>query len=554
MRLVRDLLFDAMKAEGIPYLFGNPGTTELPIVQGCAEQGIEYVLSLHEDVAVGMAMGYAHATGKAGVVNLHVAPGLAHGLGNLYNAYKAGLPLVITAGQHHTEVLIQEPILAGDLVEMAKPFCKWAYQVNRPEEFPLALHRAFKVAQTHPQGPVFLALPPDVMLAETDLTMPPPSRIETRTSTDTAALTKAAELLRDARNPLIVVGDVVGRSGAHAEVAALAELMGAPVLSEPLSVWLNFPTDHPHFIGGMPGGNMTVARRMLEGYDLLLLVGFCSQAAVAVHDGNGPLLPQNVPTIYVHEDVWEIAKNGPAEIGILGDVKRIMADMVTVVKEMDLSHARLQERRQQTLAKASARRESLNAAAAAVEGKTPLHPIAVMRALGPLLQEPHAIVNEAISNTAVVNDHLPLRQPEHLVGVKGGGLGHSMPAALGVAMARPGAQIVSIVGDGTALYYPQALWTAAHYQLPVTFLVLNNSNYRILKIGLTGMGGPWGADKRTAPGLDITNPDIDWVALAQGFGVEARRIETPAELEESLRWALERKAPVLLDVVINEDA
>ncbi len=551
MALGRDLVLQAIRAHQIAFVFGNPGTTELPFIQGCAEHGIPYILALHEDIAVGMAMGYARMTGRPGVVNLHVAPGLAHGLGNLYNAWKARLPIVVLVGQQHTDVLLQEPILTGDLVEWGRPVCKWAFQVHKVSDLPLALHRAFKVAQTAPPGPVLLALPPDVLLEDGEWSLPEPVHVAGPGAGPASAIDEAIRWLVTAVRPAIVAGDGVGRSRAQSLVAELAELLAAPVFVEPLATWLNFMPDHPLYLGALPAQDSARFREALRSFDLLCLIGFTSQAPVAVHDGGGPLLPQTTPTIYIHEDSWEIAKNGPATVGILGGIRETLELLVERLRRVRLP-AEVRERRRRGIEEERRRRRgTLAAVAAQVPEKTSLDATRVLTTLRSLLQPPFTVVNEAVSNSHWVLQHLHFPDADSLVSGKGGGLGHSMPTALGVQLARPERKVVNIVGDGSFLYYPQTLWTAARYRLPVTFLVLNNRSYRILKQGLKTMGGPWGQNGAEPPGLDIVNPTVDFVSVAKGFGVDGYRVERADDIEAVLARALERDVPVVVDVVID---
>lgn len=550
----RDLLFQALRELGARFLFGNPGTTELPVIDGCnAHPEVQYITALHEDIAVGMAMGYARMAGTVGVANLHVAPGLAHGLGNLYNAWRAGIPLVITAGQQDTRFLIQEPILTADLVQMARPFTKWAHEVRHVDELPVALHRAFKEALAPPTGPVFLSLPADVMLAETSATMPAITRIGSRIRGDEAELDRAAELLLRAERPLIVAGDGVGLSGAWPELVELAERLGAPVMTEALSTLANFPNSHPHWVGGLPAAPAGV-RKAFAGVDVVLLCGYTSQAPAAFFDGAGPLIPPEVRRIYLHQNPWEIGKNQEGAAAVLGDVQtslRALCDRLAGAAGLDPA---LVERRTRELhERTRQRREKVQAQLRSVWDQVPVHPARVAAELAAVLPEDAVLVNEAISNTGYFVNLLTFREPLSYWGGKGGGLGHSMPAALGIKLAAPRRTMVNVVGDGTFLYYPQSLWSAANLGLPVIFLILNNSSYRILKQGLQGMGGPWGPPGAYPPGLDLAHPAVNYAALAQSFGVAGERVTEPAQLRPALERALQAGAPYLLDVVIDPE-
>jgi len=295
----RDIFFAYLEHNGVPFLFGNPGTTELPLVDGCNDHpAVRYVMALHEDIAVAMAMGYARASGRVGVVNLHVAPGLGHGMGNLYNAFRAGTPLIVTAGQQHTRLVVHDPILTADLAAMARPFTKWSYDVRFVEELPTVMQRAFKEATTAPTGPVFISLPMDVLLETVNFDPPVAASTIASTIADPKAVAHAARVLADATHPMIVAGDGVGLSCAWPEVVAIAERLGAPVYTEQYSTIWNFPSDHPHFAGPMP--NQAVAmRQRFEGVDVALLAGFTAQAPVARFDEKGSLIPPSVQIVVI---------------------------------------------------------------------------------------------------------------------------------------------------------------------------------------------------------------------------------------------------------------
>ncbi|HXG65386.1 MAG TPA: thiamine pyrophosphate-binding protein, partial [Blastocatellia bacterium] len=245
-----EAVYEMLAREGVRYVFGNPGTSELPLMDVfAARDEVQYILALHEDSALGMACGYAEATGRPAVVNLHTNPGLAHALGNLYNAYRAGTPLIVTAGQQDTRALLDGPLLTADLLELARQHTKWAWEVKTAAEIPAALARAFTISRTPPTGPVFLSLPVNLMEERAEMEFPAVTRIGPRLRGDRQSIEAAARLLATAKNPAIIAGDACARSGALSELAKLAETVAARVHTEPLSALLDFPTGHPLFAG-----------------------------------------------------------------------------------------------------------------------------------------------------------------------------------------------------------------------------------------------------------------------------------------------------------------
>ncbi len=551
----RDLLFDALEQQQIEFLFGNPGTTELPLIDGCNDHAsVRYVMALHEDIALGMAMGYARASGKVGVVNVHVAPGLGHALGNLYNAWRARIPLLVTAGQQHTRLQLQEPILTGDLVGMARPFTKWAYEVRFAEELPIALQRAFKEALTPPAGPVFLSLPSDIMLDETSQCLPPLRQFGTATRGDDSELARGAALLAAADSPLIVAGDGVGLSDAWPELIALAERLGAPVVTEAFpSVW-NFPNQHPHWQGIMPD-SAGAFRELFAEVDVALLCGFSSQAPLAVFDAGGPLIPPHVQLVGLSDNPWELGKNEPLSAGVLGDVKLNASALLSALRATSqprTAQSAANRRRAAMAERAKERSATWAQRASDARQDASLSATAVAAELAEVMPKDAVFCDETVSNRPPFVNLLAFESPLSYWAGKGGGLGYSMPGALGMRLARPDRTIVTGIGDGAFLYYPQTLWTAAKLELgSVVFLVLNNSSYRVLKLGTQRMGGPWSASGAFPPGLDIEGPAVDLSATARAMGVAAERVERPSDLRPALERAFGSGRPYVLDIAVE---
>ncbi|HET9529881.1 MAG TPA: thiamine pyrophosphate-binding protein [Blastocatellia bacterium] len=547
-----EAMYEVMVREGVRYVFGNPGTTELPLMDMfAARDEIEYILALHEDSALGMACGYADATGRAAVVNLHTNPGLAHALGNLYNASRAGTPIVVTAGQQDTRALIDEPLLTADMVELARQHTKWAWEVRHASEIPAALARAFRIAETPPTGPVFVSLPVDTMEASADLELQAATQIGWRTRTDRASIESALSLLAASQNPAIIAGDGCARSGAVSALVTLAERLAARVYAEPLNALLNFPTSHPLYAGPL-FANAKQTRAQLEGIDTLLIVG-ANNLAPLVYTGQR-MIPSGVKLIQINADDRQLGKNFPAEVAIQADPRTALEDFIEAFDEAvnDQVSEALSRRRNLLISRiAEARARFAEQATAISEGglMSPGFVAREMRRAAPL---DAALVDESVTSTAYVRTLFDLSEPNSYFYAKGGSLGLGLPAAVGVKLAMPDRQVVCAVGDGSALYSIQALWTAARYKLAVKFVVFNNTSYMILKGGLLAFQGA--AMKRGVfPGMDITEPEIDFVRLAESMGVEARRVAAEQELRPALDWAFGHDGPVLLDVLIARD-
>jgi benzoylformate decarboxylase len=542
-------LMRTLRDAGVDYLFGNPGTTELPFLDALDGSGIDYIVALQEATAAAAADGYAQASGRLGVVNLHVAPGVGNGLSILHNASRARSPLVVTAGQQDTRLLLGDPILAADLVQMTEQFTKWSHEIRAAAEAPAALRRAIELALTPPTGPVFLSLPMDLMTETVDAPPSVPTRVPARSEPGREAITEAAALLATATAPVIVAGDGVARAGARAELQALAELVGAAVHGEPIHRRASFPADHPLWRGGLFPSAASV-RKSLERADCVVIVG-ASVFTWLFHAPGSPFRP-GVPVIQLDEDAREIGKTYPVTVGVAADVRASLR-AVHAVLDARLGAAHRTAAGERTAALGRARQEHarrLAADAEAAAGRTPIAPAFLVRTLGALLPTDAAIVDESASSLPHVLRHLPFGPRAEFFGSKTGTLGWAMGAAVGVQLAWPDRAVVATLGDGSVMYAPQALWTAARYRLPITYVVLNNTSYAILKSGMVTLGLP-SAKRGIFPGMDLVDPEIDYLALARAMGVKAARVEKPTDLRDALAEALAHRGPALVDVVID---
>jgi len=539
-----------LKQEGVDLMFGNPGTTELPLMDALAvESGLRYVLGLQEAAVLAMADGYAQASGKLAVANLHVAPGLGNAMGMLYDAQKAGAPLLVTAGQHDQSFTFSEPLLWADLPTIARPLVKWSSEVRRLADLPRAVHRAAKTALAPPAGPVFLALPADVLNAEGDIDLGAPSRVAPRLRGDQAAIETAAGLLAAADRPILIAGDAVAQSGAHAELVALAELLGAPVWAEGVPNTAAFPASHPLFRGAMTRVQ-TVIRDILRQHDLLFSVG--GDLFTLSLPSETEAMPEDLPIIQLDNDAWELGKNYPAKVAILGDPKASLPDLTAAVAERmsPAQKARAAERFAAMRSTIAAQRSELVARARAERAMQPIRPLALLQAIGEALPAETIVIDETISSGFGLRQFLKSDDVRSFYGLRGGGIGWGLPAAIGVKLAQPARPVVALIGDGSAMYTCQALWTAAHDRIAVVFVILNNRSYRILKQRTNALKAHAAQTDRYV-GMDLAEPAIDFVGLALSLGVAAERARTVEETLAHLRRGLIADAPILIDVAID---
>ena len=551
-----DLFLDALERYGVTRLFGNPGTTELPLVHALSETDIEYVLGLHEDVAVGMAAGYASTRRQyadsdpealpLGVVNLHVAAGLAHGLGNLYGADFAGSPLLVTAGNYGTDFQHEEPILHGNVEAMARPFTKWSAEVKNVDALPTMVRRAVRTALTPPTGPVFLGLPVDVMTAETDAEPERLGSIPNAGGGDPEGIGAAAEAIAGAEEPVFVYGDAIARAGADAVESAtrLAEVSGARVHGEYITSEVNMPTGHEQWVSSFPGDGDVVSE-LLAGADVLLLVGRSTDTAAFKYDAER--IPGDATLIHVSDDARQIGKNEPADVAVIGDPGLVLDSIADAVEgRVDEAERERRLERVREVKRGSPGGDEVEP----TEG--PATKTQLARAVGAATDDP-LIVSEGVTSTGYLRREVPMGTGDYLA-TKSGGLGYGLPAAVGAAIAESEAggdrDVLGFVGDGSYLYYPQTLYSAARHGVDLTVIVANNRNYRILKDNTLRMLGGEESDYDFT-GMDF-EPAVDFVKNAESHGASARRVDSPGDIEATIREAVAETGPVVVDVPIRD--
>ncbi|HEX3506186.1 MAG TPA: thiamine pyrophosphate-dependent enzyme [Xanthobacteraceae bacterium] len=538
---------DLLKQEGVTVMFGNPGTTELPLMDAFAvEHDIRYILGLQEAALMAMADGYAQASGNLAVLNLHVAPGLGNAMGMLYDAAKANAPVLVTAGQQDLEYVATEPVLTADLPTLARPFVKWAAEVQRAEDLPLYVHRAVKTALAPPTGPVFLSLPGDILKSDAEIDLLAPTRVATRVRGDADAVAKAAEMLAKAERPVIIAGDAVAQSRAHKELAALAEALAAPVYVEFIPSTASFPASHPLYRGAMTRTQAGV-REVLDKHDLVFSVG----GDLFTWSLPSPIdpWPQGLPLIHLDSDPWQIGKNYPAQAAILGDPKATLPDITAgVTARMSASAKSAAAARLKSLTEAiKQEREAFRAKARALAGKTPVAPLALLEAIGSMLPKDAVVIEEILSSAPGIRSLINSDDAQSFFGLRGGGIGWGLPAAIGVKIALPQRPVVALIGDGSAMYTIQALWTAARYRLPIVWVIFNNTSYRILKQRLVMLRG-LAEQADTFVGMELNDPAIDFVGLAHSLGIDAHRAKTVHDATDLIGKALSSNTAMLIDV------
>lgn len=525
MPTVRDATFDLFRAHGMTTMFGNPGSTELPMLADFPAD-FRYVLGLQEAVVVGMADGFAQASGRTTVVNLHTAPGVGNAMGAIFNAQANHSPLLVTAGQQaRAQITLQANLTNREAARMPHPLVKWSYEPPRAEDVPLALAHGAHLASLAPRGPVFVSLPMDdwdVEVDGEDARAAIERRVSGRATADPAAVSVLAERLEKAANPVLVAGPDIDAAGAWDLAVALAERQRLPVWASPATggVRLGFPEGHPNFRGVLPPAIGPVGQT-LEGHDLILVVG--SSVFPYYPHIPGRLLAEGSELVAITSDPDE-AVRAPMGDAIVADVKLTLEALLAAVPE---SGRPVPEP---------------NPAPQEIPPADPLNASTVHTALAEVLPEDAIVVLESPSSTLALRNQLRLSRPGSYYFSAGGGLGFGLAASVGVQLAQPDRPVVCVLGEGSAQYAITAFWSAVAYRAPVTFLVLRNEEYAILK---------WFAEVEQvsgAPGLDL--PKLDVAAVAEGYGVRAHRAADRDGVAGALQAALGSADPELVEVPV----
>lgn len=543
------LFLETLIDEGVNTMFGNPGTTELGLMDALVnEKRLDYYLCLQEGVAAGAAEGYAFASGGVGVINLHVAPGLGNAMGNIYNSKRAGTPLLVTAGNWSQAGQFYEVTLYDDLARIAQPHVKWSFEVRRVADLEAAVRRAIKVALTPPTGPVFLSLPGDIMLEAAGGLQGKPTRLDPRFPASPESIRQAAEVLASAERPIIVAGSRVTRSGAEPDLIYLAELTGAKVYGETFPNTIAFPMDHPQYAGEL-GRFAKPVRRVFEGADTIFLVG--TEAFIFSFPPDVYPIPDGVKVLHLDQNPWEIGKNIPADVALFGDPAATLPALIQGMEDQmdDSARARAKERRS-VVEKEVAEIRAEETPRRAPENEKGMDLATFHAALGEGLPKETFIVDEAITAAGPNFRRAITGKATHLLGIKGGGIGMGIPQTVGVKAALPDRNVVGVVGDGSAMYTIQALYTAAKYDLGAVFVIANNASYRILKQRVLALDGK---SKEFGQFVAMDIPELDFPKLAESMGMAARRVTTADDFVDTLREATQNGKPFLIDAAIHEE-
>jgi benzoylformate decarboxylase len=543
----RSAFLALLKDEGITHLFGNPGTTELPIMHALKDHpDLTYVMAMQESLVVAIADGYSRASGRLVACNVHVAPGLGNALGSLFNARFTGTPMILTAGQQEQGHGLMEPVLYGPLVQMAEPLVKWAVEVTRLEDLPRIVRRAAKIATTPPTGPVFISLPGDILNSEAGIELGRFTRVDTRVKPSDESLQALVARILKAQRPVIIAGDEIVKSDALKEAAAFAEALGAPAYQCSTPYGAHFLSESPSFMGALSRLQKQV-REVLSPYDLMIVLG-ADPLRMSVFSEVDPM-PDSLSMVQIGLVDWDLAKNYGAEIAIKADVKETLRALILALKAA--GGAALETRAKQGLAELStknwtARRKPLIEQISKASSKSPIDPDYMSLQIVEAMSDNAILVDESLTSGRQLLSLRPHRDRYGYHALASGGIGWGVPASVGVSLANPDRPVVCVSGDGSAMYSIQSLWTAANHKLPLNVVICNNGGYRIIKQRLLAFHG----DDHYV-GMDFIDPPVDFTGMAKALGLEAIRITDPAELKPKLTDAFRRPGAKLIEVVLS---
>lgn len=542
-----EILLEILRSEGARFIFGNPGTTELPLIDTLVvNPDFRYVWGLQEATAVGMADGYAQASGKPAFVNLHTSGGLGHGMGAIMNAKIARVPMVITAGQQDLRHILADPLLAANLVGMAGPVAKWCFEPTSLDDLPLILRRAFHSSMSPPRGPVFLSLPMNVLDEIGSPRLFPRSRIELSNIGIGIEDLTSGLLKFSPGQTVIVAGNDIAEPGLGKAIARVAQLIGAPVYGSSWPSVNNYPSIDPFWRGSLPTNAKGISD-ILGRYDCLLGLGGKSLVSI-VYTMRDPI-PDSIEFYHISEDANDLGYNDAPKLGIFGNVRatlEALAQRLELKVPLSTVKQNIQFAQQQ---KEVLWHGLLERADAAVRDDGKINPIVASREILRSLPDGFLLVDEApCSNFFTQSMHRSTGGRQYFHN-RGGALGWGMPAAIGVSLARDHTPVLCVVGDGSAMFSPQALWSAAHEEVPVVFVVLNNLEYGILKDFMLNQP-QYNARQHGFLAMDISNPKIDFQSLAKSMGVEASFVSSHQEISDAVEAALSSGKPHLIEIPV----
>ena len=546
----KQALLEMLKAEGVEYIFGNPGTSEGPIIDILGDYPeFRYILTLQESVAVGMGEAYARATGKASFVSLHVDSGLANGIALMLDALNTGTPMVVTSANYDARKVNET---MTDLANLVRPVTKWSVELTLPDQIPSVMRRAFNEANSHPKGPVYVGFSSNALEGMAEMNIVPSRPMYDTSHPSPEGIAEAASLLLNASRPMMLVGDRLAEDGALDEAVDTAELLGLPVY-QARGAEVAFPTTHAQFMGNL-SLRVGEQRAVLQQVDLVLAVG--ADPFEELFYWGDVILPPDARLIHIDPSPGQIGRSEPTDVGIVSHCRTALSDLAAALRER-LSPGDLPEiaaRKQAVAADKQGSRDAFEASAAEKWNHKPMTPARMMAELAAAVPDNAVVVDDSISNRGVMRHYFQGQRPGDLRAFRGQSIGGGIGATMGAQCAYPDRPVFGIIGDGSAMMTVQGLWTAANDNIPCVFVICNNGMYRVLKTNFNVyqqdvLGLPETSGGRLLYS-DFGTP-FDMAAIANSMGVHGERITDPAEIKPAVDRAVASGKPTLLDIVID---
>ena len=546
----KQALLEMLKAEGVRFIFGNPGTSEGPIIDILGDYPeFRYILALQESVAVGMGESYARATGAASFVSLHVDSGLANGIALMLDAYNTGTPMVVTSANYDVRKISENKT---DLAELVRPVTKWSVELTHAEQIPSVIRRAFNEANSHPRGPVYVGFTSNALEGTAEMNIVPSHPIFDATRPSLEGIEQASTLLLGASNPIMMVGDRVSDDGAIDQAVQLAELLGLPVYQS-RGAEVSFPTTHGQFFGNF---SLRVAdnRAVLQDVDLVLAVGM--DAFEELFYWGDIILKPETKLVHIDPIPGRVGKSEPPDVGIVAHCGLALAELAEAIdgKLSPGDRAEIDRRRVAVISESQRSRQAFEESVSAKWDGKPMSPARMMAELAAAVPDNAVIVDDAISNRAMLRHYFQAHQRGDIRGVRGQSIGGGIGATMGTQCANPDRPVFGIIGDGSAMMTVQGLWTAANDNIPCIFVICNNGMYRVLKVNFNIYQKDVLELPETSGGnllySDFGTP-FDLASIASSMGVHGERISDPAEIKPAVDRAVASGKPALLDIVID---
>ncbi|MCI0802718.1 MAG: thiamine pyrophosphate-binding protein [Chloroflexi bacterium] len=546
----KQALLEMLKAEGVKHIFGNPGTSEAPIMDMLGDYPeLRYFLALQESVAMGMGESYARATEKPSLVMLHVDSGLANGIALMLDALNTGTPMVVMSANYDARKINETKT---DLAELVRPVTKWSVELNLPDQIPSVIRRAFHEANSHPKGPVYVGFTANALEGEAEMNIVPSSKIHDSCRPDPRGIEEAVSLMMAAKRPMLMVGDRVSEDHANDLAVELAELMGFPVYQS-RGAEVSFPTTHPQFFGNHTL-RVTAGRELLQEKDLILAIGM--DAMDELFYWGDIILGPATKLVHIDPIPGRAGRSEPTDVGIVSHCGLAIEELIRSIKPLltpELENE-IEGRKIEVVAAAAAKRKAFDDSVAAKWDNNPMIPARMMSELAKAMPANAIVVDDSISNRATMRHYFQGQKRGDLRAFRGQSIGGGIGATMGAQVANPDRPVFGIIGDGSAMMTIQGLWTAANDNIPCVFVICNNGMYRVLKVNFDVYQREILQQKESSgenlPYSDFPTP-FDVAGMATSMGVHGERITDPAEIAPAVQRALASGKPAVLDIVID---